>query len=131
MKAASVASEIVDCLLGGAAFSPPATLHFALYTVAPTEFGGGTECSGGSYARVAVANDLTTWDSAVDGTKTLAIPVTFPTATAPWGTVVAWGLHTAASGNVLYMYGPIDTPVAISASDTPTFAAGSIVIEEE
>ena len=44
-----------------AAGTGPATLYVALFTSAPTDAGGGTEVSGGSYARAAVTSSLANW----------------------------------------------------------------------
>jgi hypothetical protein len=93
--------ELLDHVLGGSAYAAPGTLHVALFTAAPTDAGGGTEVTGGSYARVAVTNNLTNFPSAnpkVNGTA-----ITFPLATADWGTIVAFGIFDAStSGNLLY-----------------------------
>jgi len=40
-------NKIIDHMLRGQAFTPPSTIYLALYTVAPTDAGGGTEVSGG------------------------------------------------------------------------------------
>jgi hypothetical protein len=39
----------------------PADLYVGLLTAAPSDAGGGTEVSGGSYARVTVISALTAW----------------------------------------------------------------------
>lgn len=59
--------KILDGVLGGPDFVRPATSHVALYTVAPSDAGGGTEVSGGSYARAAVTNSATNWPAAAAG----------------------------------------------------------------
>ena len=43
--------KVLDHVFGGTAYTAPTTLYVALYTVAPTDTGGGTEVSGGAYAR--------------------------------------------------------------------------------
>ena len=43
--------EILDHIFGGAAYTSPTNVYLALYTVAPTDSGGGTEVSGNGYAR--------------------------------------------------------------------------------
>lgn len=92
--------SILNHWLGNSAYSAPATVHFALFTVAPTDAGGGTEVTGGSYARVVVTNNLTNFPSA--NPKSNAGAITWPTATADWGTIVAVGVFDAASsGNLL------------------------------
>jgi len=65
---------------------------------------GAVEVSGGSYARVATAS--ATWNAASTGadptTISNAATITFATATASWGNVVAFGLYDAlTSGNLL------------------------------
>ena len=42
--------KVLDHVFGGNAYTAPGTLYVALYTVAPTDTGGGTEVTGGSYA---------------------------------------------------------------------------------
>jgi beta-glucosidase-like glycosyl hydrolase len=82
--------ELLDHVLGNAAYSAPATVHLALYTVAPSDLGGGTEVVGGGYGRKSVANNATNWPAAtgVTATKNNGVAQTFTTATASWGTVV-------------------------------------------
>ena len=43
--------KVLDHVFGGTAYTAPATLYVALYTVAPDDTGGGTEVTGGSYVR--------------------------------------------------------------------------------
>lgn len=81
------------------------TPYLALFTTAPTadDGTGGVEVSGGSYARVATNGD---W-AAASGTTPVTIAnnatISFPAATANWGTVVAFGIYDAAtSGNLLF-----------------------------
>jgi len=79
-------------------YTPAATMYVGLYTAAPTDAGGGTQVTGGSYARVSVA-------FTVSGTGTLctnSAAVEFAAATASWGTIVAVGIFDAStSGNLL------------------------------
>ena len=41
--------EVLDHVFGGSAYSAPGTIYAALFTVAPSDTGGGTEVSGGSW----------------------------------------------------------------------------------
>ena len=43
--------KVLDHVFGGNAYTAPGTHYVALYTVAPTDTGGGTEVTGGSYTR--------------------------------------------------------------------------------
>lgn len=68
---------VLDWLLTNAAATRPTAWYVSLYTVAPTDSGGGTEVSGGSYTRTAVT-------FTVSGTSptlaTNSATVEFPTA---------------------------------------------------
>ena len=125
--------KVLDGVLGGPDFTHPATVYLALFTVTPTSAGGGTEATGGAYARVAITNNSTNWPAASGagpGVKANGTAITYPTATVAWGTVVAWALFDAASaGNMLY-WGSLNTPRAVNISDTPSFAAASLTITE-
>ena len=130
-KATSWRNATLDALLGNQSLTlPGSTLYLALYTVAPTEDGGGTECTGGSYARLSVTNDLTTWPAAVGGVKSNGITLSMVTPTAPWGDVVAWGLHDHVSNDSLVLWGLLDSTVTVDTSDTVQFAAGDLSFDE-
>jgi hypothetical protein len=118
-------NEILDHVLSAATYTPPVTVYLALYTVAPTDAGGGTEVTGGSYARVAITNNATNFPAAVAGSKTLATAATFPAATANWGTIVAIGLFDAATAGNLLLWTTI-TNRAVNSGDTPFFAANAL-----
>jgi len=122
--------ELLDHVLGGGDYSRPATVHIALYTVAPTDAGGGTEVSGGSYARVAVTNNATNWPAASGGAKSNGTEITFPTATASWGTVVAFAILDAASGGNFLYWGDLTASKTISSGDTARFAVGELDVTE-
>lgn len=116
--------EILDHVFGAASYSAPATLYFALFTATPSDAGGGTEATGGSYARVAVTNNATNFPAASGGAKSNGTAITFPTASAAWGTVVAMGVFDASSGGNLLAWAALTTSKTISGGDTPSFPAG-------
>ena len=97
--------------------------YLALFTVAPTETGGGTEVSGGAYARQSV-----TFGTPADGTMKNSAAIEFPTATANWGTAKAWGLFDAASAGNLVWYGDVDNPKELQAGDIYRMSVGSLVL---
>src|SRR5690606_21366039 len=89
-------NKIVDWLFRGQAYTPPSTIYVGLLTAAPDDTDGGTEVTGGSYARVAVTSSLTNWagtqgagttaaSSGTSGTTSNNSAITFPTPTASWG----------------------------------------------
>jgi hypothetical protein len=100
-------NELIDHLMRGSAgaYTLPSTLYLALFTVDPDyEAGtGGTEVTGGSYARYSLTMNSTNWAAATDATPngkkvTNAVAFTYTTATASWGTVIGALLVDTASG---------------------------------
>jgi hypothetical protein len=70
------------------------SLDVALFTVAPDDEGaGGTEVTGGGYARVAHS----AWNTAAAGIRTNNGEIDFGDPSADWGTVVAVGLYDGAT----------------------------------
>lgn len=121
-------NAILDRVFGAAAYAPPATLYLALFTVAPTDAGGGTEVSGGAYARQAITNNATNFPAASGGAKSNGVAITFPAATASWGTIVAWALMDAATaGNVVFR-GSVTPNQAVPSGGTASFAVGDLDI---
>lgn len=118
-------TAILNAVLRNVSFVSPSTVYLALFTVAPTDSGGGTEVTGGSYARQAV-----TFAAPVSGVVANSGSVTFPQATAPWGTVVAMALFDALTvGNMLY-YGNLATSKTIGTNDQLAFANAAITVAE-
>jgi hypothetical protein len=123
-------NKVLD-IIGGTTFSAPATIYVALYTAAPTDAGGGTEVSGGSYARVAVTNNATNWPAASAGAKSNGTDIVFPAPTANWGTIVAFALFDAAAGNMLY-WGLVTPNKTVNNGDpAPKFAVGALSLTED
>ena len=100
----------------------PTAWYIALYTVAPTDGGGGTEISGDAYVREAVAMSVT-GDNA---TNTGAIE--WPTATGTWGTIVAVGVFDALSAGNLIAYGNLTVSKTITSGDVFRIPAGDLDI---
>jgi len=115
--------KVLDHVFGGNAYTAPSTLYVALYTVAPTDTGGGTEVSGGAYARqtgtftVSGTNPTTASNSAA---------IEYPTATADYGTVVAVGIFDALSSGNLLAYANLTTSKVVSTGDVFRFNTGDL-----
>lgn len=122
-------SAIINHLFRGSAFSAPTTLYVALYTTDPTDAGGGVEVSGGSYARVAVTCNTTNWSApGTSGTTSNSNAITFPAATANWGTIGAMAFFDAASGGNMLVWLDISPGVAVNSGQTASFAAGALSV---
>ena len=91
--------KIMNHVFGSTTFTKPTNYYVGLLTATPSDSAGGTEVTGGSYARQVCAFSITGTGTA-QAANTSAI--TFPTATADWG-IVGWvGIYDAlASGNLV------------------------------
>ena len=123
--------KVNDHVLGGPDFTSPATVYVALYTAAPTDAGGGTEVTGGSYVRLSVTNNATNWPASSGGAKANGTELTFATATASWGTVVAFGILDADTAGNLLHWGDLAVSKAVNSGDTAKFPVGDIDITED
>lgn len=132
-----LANKLIDFIFRGQGFSWPATVYAALFTVAPTNAGGGTEVSGGGYAREPIASSLANWSGTQGpGTTTVSTgtsgaisnngPIVFAAPSADWGTVVADGLFDSATVGNLLLWAPLASPKTILAGSVPpTYDAGA------
>lgn len=112
-----------------ASFAKPSVLAIALYTAAPGETGGGTEVSGGSYARVSRNPLDANWTaaSATDGLTDNAASIDFPAPTGNWGSVTHLAILDATSAGNFLFYGALATPKTVNNGDAaPSFAAGAL-----
>lgn len=124
-----------------AAGTGPATLYVGLYTANPTDAAGGTEVTGGAYARVAVTSALTAWagtqgagttvaSSGTTGTTSNNAAVTFPAPTANWGVVTGFGIFDAATAGNLLIWGALTTNKTVNNGDpAPSFAAAALSLQ--
>lgn len=111
------------------AYTQPTNVHVALFTAAPSDTGGGTEVSGGAYARVQVARADAQWNApGAAGLIDNVNAITFPTATASWGTVTHVGIFDAATAGNLLMHGALTASKTVASGDTFSFAAGALDI---
>ena len=111
-----------------AIFSPPANVYLALFTAAPSDSGGGTEVTGGSYARKAVSTTSQWSAPGVGGLTDNINAQVFPTATASWGTVTHFGIFDAATAGNLLFHGALTVSKTVGSGDTFQFAAGDLDI---
>jgi hypothetical protein len=116
-------NALLNATLNATTYTAPATVYVSLWTSDPTDAGSGTEVSGGSYARTSV-----TFGAPSDGVSLNNADVTFPTATASWGTVGWIGINDAAtSGNLLY-HTALDTAKAIDSGDIFKISTGNLSV---
>jgi hypothetical protein len=131
------ANSALDHIFRTATWAKPTHNWISLWTVSPGDTGGGTEVSGGAYARVDLPPLDTNWFATQGGTSgastgtsrtvSNAVVVTFPAPTLAWGTIVAVGSHSLISGGVMNIWAALATPIIIAAGDlAPTFQPGTL-----
>jgi hypothetical protein len=138
-------NKMIDHLFRGLAYPVSTTLYVALSSSAALgDTATGTtmsEITGGAYARQAVVATTANWystngttsgaSSGTNGTTSNVAAITFPTATADWGTVQAVVIcdsATTASGNALF-WGNLTSAKVVSNGDTFQFAIGSLSVQ--
>lgn len=132
-------NKLIDHIFRGSSFTKPTALYVALYTAAPSDSGGGTEVTGGSYARAQLDPSNSNWqntqgnntgDSTGTGGHTEnSVAITFPTPSANWGTVTHFGVFDASTSGNLLFHGALTTSKTINNGDpAPSFAIGDLDI---
>ena len=115
-------TKVLDHVFAGTAYTAPATLYVALFTAAPSDSGGGTEVSGGGYARQTIAfttsGDTTSNNAAIE----------FPTATANYGTVTHVGVYDASSAGNLMAWAALTSSKTIETGDVFRIPSGDLDI---
>ena len=132
MSAASnyLENKLLDHTLTATGYTAPGTRYLGLFlnvsTQAAANLEAGTltdEISGGSYARQTIA-----FGSASGGTSSSSATVTFPAATANWGTVTHVAVMDAATGGNVLFWGAVTTAKTIETGDTFQVSSGNLTI---
>lgn len=121
-------NKILDHVFGSVAYAAPVTFYLAAYTAAPSDAGGGTEVTGGAYARVAITNNAVNFPASAGGAKSNGTVITFPTATASWGTVTHLAIMDAASAGNQIGWSPLTLAKLIDTADTMSVPVGSLAL---
>jgi hypothetical protein len=103
--------------------------YVSLHTADPGPTGISGEVVGGAYTRqgpVAFANAGN--NPTVAGNSAI---ITFPTATAAWGTISYFGIWTAASGGTFQGSGQLTASKAINSGDVARFGVGFLTISAQ
>ena len=94
------------------------TPYLALYTTTPTVGGGGTEVSGGSYARQAI-----TYGAISSASMSNSAVITFTGM--PNATVTHYAVLNAATGGTMKGFGALNSPVTTVTGDQVQFVIGA------
>lgn len=132
-------NKLIDHLFRAATFSKPTHNWVRLYTAAPSDSGGGTEVSGGSYAAVDLVPSDTNWTATQGGTSgnssgtgghtDNAVAITFAAPTANWGVITHFAIWDAQTAGNMILWGALTTPKTVNNGDpAPSFAIGDLDI---
>lgn len=114
-------NKVLDGTVKATTYTAPANVYMALYSVAPTDAGGGTELVGNGYSRQLISFGTAAANGEIKNTAN----VTFTSSGNAW-TVAAAGIFDASSsGNLLYWSGQ-SRNVAVGAS--LTYLTGKITL---
>ena len=114
-------NALVNAVLRNTTYTSPATVYVALYTTDPTDADAGSEVSGGSYARQSVA-----FDAPSNGATANTAGLTFPVATANWGTITHVGIRDASAAGNLLWHGALSASKVINSGDQFVINAGDL-----
>ena len=107
------------------AFTTPGTVYLGLFTAAPSDTGGGTEVSGGSYARISCAFSVSGTDPC---TATNSSAAEFATATGTWGAVGWMAVFDASTSGNMLAWAALTASKTVSSGDVFRFDAGDLDI---
>ena len=114
-------NKLIDHFLGTTSYTMPADVYVALFTVTPGEAAGGTEVTGGSYARQAA-----TFTAASSGATSNDTNIDFTGM--PAATTVAIGIFDASTSGNMLLYGSLTVNKTTDAGDTLRIATGDLDI---
>ncbi|MFQ5353430.1 MAG: hypothetical protein ACE5DR_00650 [Thermodesulfobacteriota bacterium] len=116
--------KVLDHVFGKAAYTMP-TAYVGLSTADPLDTGAGlAEPTGGAYARVTTS--AIDWNAAAAGSISNANALTFPQATASWGTVTHFAVFDALTVGNLLASGALTVSKAVGNGDTVKFDVGQL-----
>lgn len=112
--------EIQDHIHGVGAFTAPAGQYLALFSVTPSDAGGGTELTGNGYARQAV-----TFGASSGGVASNSVAVTFTASGGNWSPAIAAAIMDASTGGNMLEWNAITSVTVLNGSDL-VYAIGDI-----
>ena len=133
-------NKLIDHIFRNRSYTVPTTVYVGLLTAAPSDSGGGTEVSGGSYARVQVGPSDSAWQSTQGTTTAVASSgtggqtangsaIAFATPTANWGTITHFGIYDASTSGNLLFWGALTASKTVNNGDpAPQFNSAALTV---
>ncbi len=122
----SMQRKLLDHVFAGVSWSQPSTIYIAAVLNAVFHGSEAEEPTSGAYARV----EHTNWSVGAQAGANVG-EVTFPTATADWGTILGIAIFDAISGGNLLALTQLESPVTINNGDIFKIATSSISFRME
>ena len=116
-------TAIVNAVLRNTSYTSPTTVYVALFTTDPTDANTGTECTGASYVRKAMA-----FSAPSNGVTSNSSAVEFDQATTSWGTITHMGLYDASTSGNLLFHGALTASKVIDTGDVFKFASAALAV---
>lgn len=114
--------ELRDHVIKRLAYAVPTNIYVALYTDATTDAGGGTEVTGGSYARQLVS----AWTDGSNGVCSNTNAVVF--SAMPAATVTHFAILDAPSGGNMLLHDELKLERVVVSGQPVQFDAGELVV---
>jgi hypothetical protein len=122
-------NELLDHALGTAEYPVPSAVYVALATASFSD--ANTTANEVSTSGTAYARQAATFAAASSGSAATSATITFPTATANWGTITHFGIYDASTaGNLLY-HGALTTSKVINNGDTFEIQSGNLTVSHD
>lgn len=129
----------IDHIFRATSYTAPSVLAVGLFTSATTDAGGGTEVSGGSYARASLNQSVSNWrstngttsgaSSGTGGATSNAVAITFPSPTGNWGTITHFAIFDNTSGGNMLLHGALTSSKVVNNGDAaPSFAIDALTV---
>lgn len=115
-------NALLNHVFRNVALTSPATVHLALYTVSPSDAGGGTEVTGSGYSRQSI-----TFGAPSGGAIANTNLVSFTASGGNFGTIVAVAIFDNSTGGNMLAWDAI-TSATVNDGDSIQFPIGDIDI---
>jgi hypothetical protein len=112
--------KLQDHLHGVTAFTAPSDQYLGLFSVTPSDAGGGTELTGDGYARQSI-----TFDDSTGGLSTNTNTLTFTASGGDWSAAVAGAVFDAATGGNMLEWNSITSVTVVDGANL-VYGAGDI-----
>jgi hypothetical protein len=113
-------TTVLTWLLTASSATRPTAWYIGLFTVAPTDSGGGTEVSGVSYVREAVTFTVT------GDTASNSAAVEWPVAGGSWGTITDVAIFDAVTAGNMIGYAALTNAKTIATGDVFRIPLGDL-----